>query len=398
MTISERRCGLESDSLMRTLRLMRSGSQAARRSGRANEPEGAAATAVQRTVRGPRRTTRTLARARDLLGENDVNQHEHSGPNSPDGWPSEQIECDQCTGKGLSSEGCRRCDGHGYLYGNTPLGEMAKLAKRRKHHALPEWYQKNFANAKNEIFYWKKGDQRVQIKHPAAIFFKLDAYNVFDDDGNLITDGESVYAWLDSKAKQAVDRTIDAYSDALRTGSREVNAPRSELEVLTNMLVVKDISFHEEAVDRYKAGGDHQSRRRDDQLARVAVVKNATDLAQERHPKLMAADFAISGHTEAEGLIFGDGVISSITDGTVQLRVLPLTPKIAAVWAWPEHAFRTRRNGNRTVRGTMTRKDLVAINGALARKSRSIAGQSGRQIERFQKAHARRMKRAGMSR
>ena len=327
-----------------------------------------------------------------------MNQVENSAPNSPDGWPSEQIECDQCTGKGLSCEGCRRCDGHGYLCGNTPLVEMAKLAKRRKHHALPEWYQKNFANAKNEIFYWKEGDQRVQIKHPAAIFFKLDAYNVFDDDGNLIAEGESVYAWLDTKAKQAVDRTIDAYADALETGSGEVNAPRIELEVLANMLIVKDINFHEEALDRYKAVSDHEGRRRDDQLAQVAVVKDAADLAQKRHPQLMGADFAIYGHTEAEGLIFGDGVISNITNGTVQLRVLPLTPKIAAIWTWPEHSLQTRRNGNRTVRGTIARRDLVAINGALARKSRAIAGQSGKQIERLQKAHARRMKRAGMSR
>ena len=327
-----------------------------------------------------------------------MNQHEESSTHSPDKWPGEQIECDQCKAKGLPSGDCRRCDGHGYLWANTPLAEMAKRAKCRKHHALPEWYQKNFTNAKNQIFYWKKGDQRVQTKHPAAVFFKLDAYNVFDDQENLVAEAESVYAWLDTKAKQAVDRTIAAYTDALKTESREVNGPRSELEVLVNMLIVKDSSFHEEAEDRYKTGGDHEGRHRDDQLAQVAVVKDAADLAQKRHPQLMGADFAISGHTEAEGLIFGDGVISNITDGTVQLRVLPLTPKIAAVWSWPEHALRTRRNGNRTVRGTMARKDLVAINGALARKSRAIAGQTRNGIERFRKAHARRMKRARMSR
>ena len=327
-----------------------------------------------------------------------MNKHEESSANSPDKWPGEQIECDQCRAKGLPSGGCRRCDGHGYLWANTPLAEMAKRAKRRKHHALPEWYQKNFTNAKNQIFYWKKGDQRVQIKHPAAVFFKLDAYNVFDDQENLVAEAESVYAWLDTKAKQAVDRTIAAYTDALRTESREVNGPRSELEVLVNMLIVKDSSFHEEAGDRYKAGGDHEGHSLDDQLARVAVVKHSADLAQRRDPKLMTADFAISGHAEADGLIFGDGVISSITVGTVQLRVLPLTPKIAAVWSWPEHALRTRRNGNRTVRGTIARKDLVAINGALARKSRAIAGQTRNGIEKFRKAHARRMKRARMRR
>ena len=231
-----------------------------------------------------------------------MNQHEESSANSPDKWPGEQIECDQCRAKGLPSGGCRRCDGHGYLWANTPLAEMAKRAKRRKHHALPEWYQKNFTNAKNQIFYWKKGDQRVQIKHPAAVFFKLDAYNVFDDQENLVAEAESVYAWLDTKAKQAVDRTIAAYTDALRTESREVNGPRSELEVLVNMLIVKDSSFHEEAGDRYKAGGDHEGHSLDDQLARVAVVKHSADLAQRRDPKLMTADFAISGHAESRSI------------------------------------------------------------------------------------------------
>ena len=327
-----------------------------------------------------------------------MNEHEKLSVANPDKWPGEPIECDRCRAKGMPSEGCRRCDGHGYLWANTPLAEMAKRSQRRKHHALPEWYQKNFTNAKNQIFYWKKGDQKVQIKHPAAVFFELDAYNVFDDQENLVAEAESVYAWLDTKAKQAVDRTVAAYNDAARTESREVNAPRSELEVLVNMLIVKDIGFQEEAGDRYKAGGDHEGHSLDDQLARVAVVKHSAELAQRRHPKLMAADFAISGHTAADGLILGDGVVSSMTDGTVQLRVLPLTPKVAAVWSWPEHALRTRRNGKRTVRGSIARKDLVAINGALARKSRAIAGQTRKGIEKFREAHARRMKRAGMNR
>ena len=327
-----------------------------------------------------------------------MNDDGKSSPENPDGWPGRQIECDECTAKGLPSEGCRRCGGHGYLWGNTPLAEMAKLARRRKHHALPEWYQKNFTNAKNQIFYWKKGDQRVQKKHPAAIFFKVNAYNVFDDNGNLAAETESVYAWLDTKAKAAVDRTINAYTDALTTERREVNAPRRELEVLANMLIVKDISFHDEAIERHKATTDHEGREPDDQLARLAVVTNAANLAQKRHPKLMAADFAISGHSEAEGLIFGDGVISSITDGAVQLRVLPLTPEIAAIWAWPEQTLHAQRNRNRIVRGVLTRRDLVAINGALARKSRAIAGRSRKQIERFCETHARRMKRAGMNR
>ena len=112
----------------------------------------------------------------------------------------------------------------------------------------------------------------MQTKHPAAAFFKSNAYNAFDDDGNLVVEGESVYAYLDTKAKPAVDRTIDAYTEALKAGSPEVDAPREELEVLVSMLIVKDNSFHEEAVERFKTVHGL-----DDLLARQGVVKLAAD-------------------------------------------------------------------------------------------------------------------------
>ena len=67
-------------------------------------------------------------------------------------WDGAEIECDRCTAKGLPPEGCRRCDGHGYLWGNTSLARMTELARCREHHALLKWYQKNFANEKGQIF------------------------------------------------------------------------------------------------------------------------------------------------------------------------------------------------------------------------------------------------------
>ena len=128
---------------------------------------------------------------------------------------------------------------------------MAKRAKIRKHHAIPQWYQKNFANRKGQVYYWKKNDQKVQQKHPAAIFFQKDAYNATDSNGNLIAEAESVYAWLDKRAQSAVDETVHAYLTALKTGSSEIQVPRMELEVLVNGLLVRNIEFHEELVKRY---------------------------------------------------------------------------------------------------------------------------------------------------
>ena len=308
-------------------------------------------------------------------------------------WGLRLVECNQCRAKGLPSEGCRRCAGHGYVATNIALEEMERRAQRRKHHTMPVWYQKNFMNDDSKVFYWKKGDQKVQSRHPAAVFFKLDAYNVFDQHGNLVAESESVYAYLDMETKGAADRTLAAYAEAARTNSREVNAARAELEVLVSMLLIRETSFQIEATELYKTNNDHKAPEAHDQLARVAIIKHGADLAQRRDPNLMAADFSVSGHTEKEGLIFGDGVICNIKDDNVELRVLPLTPKVAAIWSWPVNACQPRQRRTWTLRGRIPRREITEINSQLCRKSRAIGGPSRRQIETMHNAYARRYKR-----
>ena len=308
-----------------------------------------------------------------------------------DGGP---LECDQCTARGLPPRGCPRCDGHGYLWGNTPLTEMAARAKRRKHHTVPQWYQKNFANGNRYVHYWKKGDQRVQRQHPAAVFYQRDAYNVTDSNGNLIAESESVYAWLDKRARSAVDETVHAYVTASKKGYREIQVPRIELEVLVNGLIVRNAGFHKEMVDWYRRTNDNKGRRLQDHLARVAVVEDAAVLAQMAHPKLMAAKLAIAGHDGPEELIYGDGAISGVTDGTVQQRALPLTPTISVIWAWVEGSAQNHRKGNEAAVQHLERRQLREFNVALARQSQAIAGRSRIVIEKFRKAHVRRTKRS----
>ena len=309
-------------------------------------------------------------------------------------WDGGPLECDQCTTRGLQPRECPRCNGHGYLWGNTPLSEMAARAKRRKHHTVPQWYQKKFANGNGHVHYWKKGDQRVQRKHPAAVFYQRDAYNATDSNGNLMAESESVYAWLDGRASAAVDETVHAYVNASKRGCREIEVPRMELEILVNGLLVRNAGFHEEIIRRYRTTKDDEGRRLGGHLARVAVVKGAADLAQTGHPELMAAKLMIAGHDEEEELIYGDGAISGVTDGTVQLRALPLTPTIAAIWAWAEGSAQNHTNGNQAAVRHLERPQLREFNKGLARRSQAIAGRSRILIERFRKAHARRTKRA----
>ena len=325
-----------------------------------------------------------------------MNQPEDRRPAKLGQWDGGPLECDQCTARGLPPRGCPRCDGHGYLWGNTPLAEMAARAKRRKHHMIPQWYQKNFANSNGHVHYWKKGDQRVQQKHPAAVFYQRDAYNVTDSNGNLITESESVYAWLDGRASSAVDKTVHAYVTASKKGYREIQVPRMELEVLVNGLIVRSAGFHKEMVERYRTTKDNGGCRLKDHLARAAVVKNAADLAQTGHPKLMAAKLTIAGHDGQEELIYGDGVISSVADGMVQLRALALTPTISAIWIWAKGSAENHRNGNRAAVQHLERRQLREFNILLARQSQGIAGRSRRVIEMFRKAHARRTKGARM--
>ena len=271
---------------------------------------------------------------------------------------------------------------------------MAARAKRRKHHTVPQWYQKNFANGNGQVHYWKKGDQRVQQKHPAAVFYQRDAYNATDSNGNLMAESESVYASLDGRARSAVDETVHAYVTGSKRGCREIQVPRMELEVLVNGLLVRNAGFHEEMVERYRRTKDDEGRRLEGYLARVAVVKHAADLAQTRHPKLMAAKLTIAGHDDEEELIYGDGAIGDVTEGTVQLRALPLTPTISAIWAWAEGSAQDHRNGNQAAVRHLERRLLREFNSGLARRSQAIAGRSRILIETFRKAHARRAKRA----
>ena len=309
-------------------------------------------------------------------------------------WNGESVECDQCTARGLPPRECPRCGGHGYRWGNTPPAEMSARATRRKHHTVPQWYQKNFANGNGQVHYWKKGDQRVQRKHPAAIFYQRDVYNATDSGGNLMAESESVYAWLDRRARSAVDETVHAYVTASKRGCREIQVPRMALEVLVNGLLIRNAGFHEEMVERYRTTKNDEGRRLEGHLARVAVVKHAADLAQTGHPKLMAAKLVIAGHDENEELIYGDGGISGVTDGTVQLRALSLTPAITAIWAWAERSAENHRNGNQAAVRRLERRQLREFNSGLARRSQAIAGRSRILIEKFKKAHARRTKRA----
>ena len=217
------------------------------------------------------------------------------------------LECDKCTAKGLPSQGCPRCRGHGHLWGNTPLVEMGKLAKRRKHHTIPKWYQKNFANDDGHVHYWKKGDQPVLRKHPAAIFYERDAYNAFDSDGNLMVESETVFAYLDGKACQDVAETVRAYEIAAKMGCRDFRVPRMGLEVLVTGLITRGTGFREEGVERYRKKRDDEGRRLGDYLARATVVKHLADLAQMGYQKLAAAALVIAGCGEGEELIYGDG-------------------------------------------------------------------------------------------
>ena len=271
---------------------------------------------------------------------------------------------------------------------------MAARAKRRKHHTVPQWYQKNFTDGNGHVQYWKKGDQRVQRKHPAAVFYQRDAYNATDSNGNLIAESESVYAWLDGRARSAVDETVHAYVTASKIGCREIRVPRMELEILINGLLVRNTGFHEEGLERYRRTKDHEGRRLEGDLARVAVLKHAADLAQTRDQKLMAAKLTIAGHDDEEELIYGDGVIAGIIDRTVQLRALPLAPKISAIWAWAEGPAQDHSNGNQAAVRHLPRRLLREFNSELARRSQAIAGRSRALIETFRKAHARRTKRA----
>ena len=309
-------------------------------------------------------------------------------------WDDGPLECDQCTAMGRQPRECPRCEGHGYLWGNTPLSEMVARAKRRKHHTVPQWYQKNFANRNGQVHYWKKGDQRVRRKHPAAVFYQRDAYNATDSNGNLMAESESVYAWLDRRGRAAVDETVHAYLTATKRGCREIQVPRMELEVLVNGLLVRNTEFHEEMVKRYRIAKDDEGHRLEGHLARVAVVKGAADLAQTGHPRLMAAKLEIAGHDEGDELIYGDGAISGVTDGTVQLRALPLTPTIAAIWTWAEGSAQNHRNGNQAAVRHVERRQLREFNKGLARRSQAIAGRSRISIEKFRKAYSRRTKRA----
>ena len=234
----------------------------------------------------------------------------------------------------------------------------------------------------------------MQRKHPAAIFYQRDVYNVTDSNGNLMAESESVYAWLDRRARSAVDETVHAYVTASKRGCREIQVPRMELEIFVNGLLVRNTGFHEEAVERYRTTKNDDGLRLEGHLARVAVVKNAADLAQTGHPKLMAAKLAIAGHHEEEELIYGDGAISGIIDGAVQLRALPLTPTIMAIWAWAERSAQNHRNGNQAAVQHLERRLLREFNSGLARSSQAIAGRSRIPIEKFRKAHARRTKRA----
>lgn len=202
--------------------------------------------------------------------------------------------------------------------------EIARQAKARKHHAVPEWYQKNFARRTDGKVYVlrrhrDRWDQQAKWRYPAEAFHSEDAYYAKDENGAVITDAETTaHNHKDRQLAPVIKHLIERYDRRPRRRER-AHLPREALERLHMSLMARDTTLIEEGLARG--------------LTRTDVLTGSVD-GVNRHAQAMGKfEMALFRTADCE-LIFGSAVAVTIQDNADgrRFRLLALNGRLAVGW------------------------------------------------------------------
>ena len=202
--------------------------------------------------------------------------------------------------------------------------EMARQAKPRKHHAIPEWYQKNFARPTDGKVYvlrrhGDQWDQQAKWRYPGDAFHSKDAYYANDEDGAVIANAETTaHSQEDRQLAPVIKHLIERYDRRSKRLER-AQLPREALERLHMSLMARDTTLIDEGLARG--------------LTRTEVLTRSVD-GVNRHAEAMGKFEMALFRTGNCELIFGSAVAVTIQDNADgrRFRLLALNGRLAVGW------------------------------------------------------------------
>ena len=255
--------------------------------------------------------------------------------------------CGACQGRGVTgtSATCRVCRGTGELWGNVSAEEMKRAAKRRNHHFIPVWYQKNFTNSKGTLFWSNKHDGQIKECAPRVLFRRRSLYHAVEPNTQwLLADAEGALAELDSRNAKIVDRLRRRVAEADRQWSKKriyVEDLQIPLKCLASNLLVRSPAMFEGSIERVSrsviARLDETEHEEISRTVPIAMMNQIVEISQEPFELLHDARIGVGTVPDGETLIIGDILVGNLMVDSFRLYGLDTKTRRTGV-VWQQHA------------------------------------------------------------
>ena len=250
--------------------------------------------------------------------------------------------CGACQGRRATGTGatCRVCGGTGELWGNASAEEMKKAARRRNHHFIPVWYQKNFTTSKGTLFWCDKHDGRIKECAPRVLFRGRSLYHAVEPNTRwLLADAEGALAELDSRNAMIVDLLRRRVAEADRQWSNKriyVEDLQMPLKCLASNLLVRSPAIFEGSIDRVSRTAIARLEEAErEEVARnvpIAMMNQIVEMSQEPFEPLRNARIGVGTVPDGETLIIGDMLVGNLMVDSFRLYGLPIDSQTIVLW------------------------------------------------------------------
>ena len=267
----------------------------------------------------------------------------------------------------------------------VPGPDIAARARQKKHHVIPVWYMKNFADPRerHKVYHWRK-DENPKWRHPKAIFYTDGINHGTNSDGTVVIDAETPLGELDRRHADAVAETLNTAAAAASRGAAAVPIPLADLVEFAGTLMGRSRAFRTECEEMALPHLAHDTR-----SARNLVLGASLQVSNQNSYVLTRCEANLVATCRIE-LIFGTAMFSRLADAETggEYLLLPLAPQIGIAWRTSvpagdpgETRVRIRDLGDRTAR---------AFNTAIAHESDEVAGHRRLEIQHLRRAYDRR--------
>jgi hypothetical protein len=217
---------------------------------------------------------------------------------------------------------------------------MKRAAKRRNHHFIPVWYQKNFTNSKGTLFWCNKHDGQIKECAPRVLFRRRSLYHAVEPNTQwLLADAEGALAELDSRNAKIVDRLRRRVTEADRQWNKKriyIDDLQMPLKCLASNLLVRSPAIFEGSIDRVSNSAilrlEETEREEIARTVPIAMMKQIVEMSQEPFEPLHDSRIGLGTVPDGEALIIGDILVGSLMIDSFRLYGLPIDSTTIILW------------------------------------------------------------------